>query len=146
VSATGGVLSAIADAHIETIAREGAVWLGVIGKRLSAANLQKLKTEGKFLYLVQWTGGHPDAYQGDLVGVAEDLPPLDQYLTPDYYAEEGVFASVKFWIKLSSLRPIGSEELGRLSVLSTGTRVTALCHSMTSMAILGAQKSPPSLA
>jgi hypothetical protein len=134
--ARGEEVSIIAAAHIETIANQGSVWLGAIGRRLSPQNREKLRKQGEYLYLVQWLGGQCQAYKGTIADIADSLPPEERNLAPAYYGIQNVFAQAKTWVKLTSLEQIKAEEVATLSVLSTGTRVPKLVRSMTSLAIV----------
>jgi hypothetical protein len=136
IPAHGEDVSIIAAAHIETIATEGSVWLGAIGRGLSGQNREKLRKQGEYLYLVQWLGRQCQAYRGKIVDVADRLPLDERKLAPAYYGIQNVFAQAKVWVKLTSLEQIKAEEVATLSVLSTGTRIPRLIHSMTSLAIV----------
>lgn len=136
LSSTGQPIDKIVSNHDEIIRISGYVWLGVFGTKLSSRTLEVLKGRGEYLYIMQMGKSGAVGYKGVISGVSEILSTSDLKLIPRYYREQNLAPLAKFWVRLSSLRPIPIEELAELRVARTGTLALDLFRSMTSVAIV----------
>jgi hypothetical protein len=136
LSSTGEAIDKIASQHEEIIRMSGNVWLGVFGTKLSTRTLEILESRGEYLYMMQMGKAGAVGYRGSLAGASNVISASDLNLIPRYYKEKRLTPLVKFWVRLSSLRPVSINELAELRVARTGTMALDLFRSMTSVAIV----------
>lgn len=135
ISAQAALADEVAKAHSDVILVHGAVWFGVLGRRLSDRTLGILRTCDT-LFMAQWLNRIPTLHEGKFRDVQAQRPERSNHLVPSYYQESGILSSVKFWLLLTSLEQADPARLAKLQVVSTGTPVSNLVHSMTSVAIV----------
>ena len=61
----GETIETIARLHKDVIDRYQTVWLGILGRKYSAANIESIRKEGEYLYIVQMqVEGRPTLFKG----------------------------------------------------------------------------------
>ena len=79
----GETIERIARLHKDVIDRNQTVWLGILGKTYSAANIESIRKEGEYLYMVQvGDEGRPTLFKGRIVDISNSLPNDQHHLAP----------------------------------------------------------------
>ena len=126
--------------HQRLIDKHGEVWFGKMGKTLGrphVANINAQCAQGipTYTYLVERTKSGYQVYRGRIVQVSREHPE-DAEKIPGYYSSAGIMRYIKLWIRLSDMRLVNSEVLGRLRIATSGFTVAdTLQASMAAMFI-----------
>lgn len=134
--------------HKQVIRQHGSVWLGKLGRPLSAHKINQLNRQinakhATFLYLVQKRGGRYTWTQATLVGIDTSLPAGSRVKTPVYYDKFGVRKQISTWFHISSFQKASPSGLRLLHVESSGRPILeTLSGSMAAifMVTIGASK------
>ena len=71
----GETIETIARLHKDVIDRYQTVWLGILGRSYSAANIESIRKEGEFLYIVQMrVEDRPTLFKGRIADIRNNLP------------------------------------------------------------------------
>lgn len=133
----GETIETIARLHKDVIDRYQTVWLGILGRKYSAANIESIRKEGEYLYIVQMqVEGRPTLFKGRIADIRNSLPKDQHHLAPAYYNSLGVIGRAQLWVRLSSLESTPRAELDKLRVRSSGKEATTILKGMAYLAIV----------
>lgn len=138
----GTSIEEVAEAHNSVVAKNGSVWLGIVGKIYSAESIRHIREHGEFLYLVQNVRNKISVYKSKMSDITHELPQTQHSLVPAYYYDLGIAARAKIWVKLSSLKPVGAEEIETLRVVSSRKKASVLLTGMAYVGIVERESNP----
>jgi hypothetical protein len=111
-------------AHNEVIQKEGAVWFGKMGSTVSQNHIDRLNNQVEkrvptFIFLVKGNRRKSIAYRASLIFASKTLIEKEKHLVPEYYSGLEIPKYVKFWAKLSEIKPIEFSDLQKMRVGSS---------------------------
>ncbi len=110
--------------HQEVIRETGSVWFGKLGtpiaqRHIETINLQIQNKTPSFLFLVKGNRRKSTFYRATIELLSSSLPKNEKNLIPKYYFDLRIVKHMKFWAKLSSIKPIDESEIQNIQVIGS---------------------------
>lgn len=105
--------------HEKIIAKEGFVWYGKLGNKISSKIFASILANGPVKILMIKTGSQ-ERYWATL----EDVSYEKQDIHPDYYEQEA--AQMNTWLKIIKFEPADENILERCIIPSTGNKLSEI--------------------
>lgn len=110
--------------HQQVIKERDFVWFGKLGnpiaqRHIEIINLQRQNNIHSYLFLVKGNRKKSTFYKATIELLSSNLPKNEKDMIPKYYFDLKIVKHMKFWAKLSSIRPIDENEIQNIQVMGS---------------------------
>ena len=110
--------------HRQVIKEKGAVWFGKLGTPIAQRHIETInqQVEDKlpsYLFLVKGNRRKSTFYRATIQTLSAILPKNEKDMIPKYYFDLKIVKHMKFWAKLSDIKPIDEIEIQNIQVIGS---------------------------
>lgn len=110
--------------HQQVIKEKGSVWFGKLGNPIAQRHIDRINMQCQnkipsFLFLVKGNRRKSTFYRTRIERLSSSPPKNDKELIPKYYSDLKILKRMKFWAKLSDIKPIDESEIQNIQVIGS---------------------------